>query len=124
MKFVEEEDGFASGGFEAFTGFIESGAEFLNADHGGVELDELSVDVTGDDAGERGFSAAWGTVKDDGLEAAGLEHASEEFSWSEEVGLSDVFVEISWAHACGKGEGLLAVSAFLSFEQIHEVSRT
>ncbi len=118
VDFVEEEDGALAGVAEADFGFGEDFADFFDTHGAGVELDEVAVGVCGDEVGEGGFSGAGGAVEDDGGEAVGFDHSSEEFARAEDMGLAGEFVEGAGAHACGEGHGGGAAFFAGGFEEV------
>lgn len=58
-----------------------------------------------DEAGEGGFTGAWGSEEDHGLDPLGFDGSAEQFAFGEEVGLADEIGEVLWPHACGEWLG-------------------
>jgi len=120
VNFVEEEDGAAAFVGEAAFGGGDDLADALDADAGGIFLDEGASGLGGDDAGEGGFAGSGRAVEEEGGERVGGEEPAEEFAWGEDVGLAGDLVEGARAHADGERlDGLQEVGASLGPEVGH-----
>ncbi|MFM1943062.1 MAG: hypothetical protein RI897_2044 [Verrucomicrobiota bacterium] len=105
VDFIDEEEGGLGLVSESVGGFGEDLADIGHRGFHTAEAFEVVGAVFGDEAGEGGFSGAWGSEEDHGLDPLGFDGSAEQFAFGEEVGLADEFGEELWPHACGERLG-------------------
>jgi hypothetical protein len=103
MDFIDEQNGGLAFIFEAIGGGSEDAAHVGDVGFDATKAFELAFGLAGDDLREGGFSGARRTVKNEGLDAVGLDGAAEELAGAEDVGLAGELAEIARAHAGGEG---------------------
>ena len=101
MDFVDEDDGSLAAVGLSFGGGHDL-LDFLDAGKHGGEGYELGTGEAGDDARERGFSAAGRTPEEHGADFVAFDLRAKRFAGAEEIFLADEFVERAGAHAIGE----------------------
>lgn len=119
VDFVHEKEGAASFGGQVVGSFGEDFAKLLDPLRDGADLDEVAMGFDGEQAGEGGFSGTWGAVKEHGAEPVGSQQATEHFSGSEEVLLSDELGEGAGAHAGREGACAFPIRFFHGIKEGH-----
>ncbi len=114
MDLVDEEDGAVAvprpegrcggaclglSGPQRFAGLGDDATEVGDAGGDGRERDEAGVRALGDDAGEGGLAGAGRAPEDDRGELPGLDEASQQLAFSDDVLLAHVVVQGAGPHA-------------------------
>src|SRR5262245_9096942 len=100
MDLVDEEDRASPGVGQLGPRFLEDLAHILDACGDGVERVKSTLRRLGDDVSESCLSRARWAEKDDRGESVGLQQPSQELPFTQELVLTDEFVQGAGPHAC------------------------
>ena len=118
VQLIDEEDGTSASVGQLGACFFEQLAHFLDADRDRIDLTEDALRLVGDDMSERGLAAPGRAVEEDGAEPIGLQQASQQFAFAEEVLLAGEFIQRTRPHAGGQRLRLLQVRFMRLAEEI------
>jgi hypothetical protein len=119
VNLVDEQQRALALAFEGVACFGEHVADVFHAAGDGIELAEPGAGLTREQVGERGLSRAGRTVENHCRQAVGLDEASQQLSFAQEVLLTDELIQRARPHAAGERLGLAAVIALLGGEEGH-----
>ncbi len=101
VDFIDKQDG-ATSGIAVLPGALDGFADLFYARRHCGDAFHISLAVTTDNFGQRGFSCPWRPPQDHRMQMPGLDSAWQRFTGSQQMLLPNIFCQRDWPHTGGQ----------------------
>ena len=105
MHFIHEQDGMTAALLQGLLGLRDGVADVFHPGQYRGQRHELGIESRGHQPRQRGLAHARRTPQNHGMQFAGPERKAQRLAFSEQMRLTDDFVDIRWSQAFGERRG-------------------